>query len=160
MTDDSFFLQPMAPHPCSLAVFLCTLYIQFNSINGAVQETKPHMSVVRELTVYLWANTQLCQEKLLCLRSFPCWNWGKTFCAGANLEALSCTVCPWGSVPLGTAEAWPRNTISNINHWWKHLGWEMTWKLWELFSSISMQIFCLLLIRFLHAWVYYHIHMP
>lgn len=28
-------------------------------------------------------------------KSFPCWKWGEIFHAGANVEALSCTVCPW-----------------------------------------------------------------
>lgn len=62
-------------------------------------------------------HTAVPAETTLPEKSSPCWKWGEIFHAGANLEALSCTMCPWGSVPLGVAEAWPRNTTCYINHW-------------------------------------------
>lgn len=56
-------------------------------------------------------------ETIVPEKSLPCWKWGEIFRAGADLEALGCTVCPWGFFPLGTADTWPRSTICNISHW-------------------------------------------
>lgn len=85
---------------------------------------KPDLKFKGESSLHtgICGQTQLCQEKLLCLgKNFLALKWGKIFHARANLGTLSCIVCPWWFFfffPLDIADAFPRKTIYN---WYKPL---------------------------------------